>query len=264
MLLKVHAAGLAIDKNKSLEAFRCACWTASASLAHSSCTVHICIIFFGLRSCYAQSHSDDGHVHATAPSSACALAQAHLTVSYRTVFCYHCKNMRIVVTNFSYKYVWDTPYFKHIEAFRGYASWVYSYPNYCKNVLLEASQLLPLGSNIKKTVKGRIYVVYISCISHVNMECLPNRGHLRGIFTCPPKVLTSIQLLNGICLLLYLFQLLLMHLCAHSLITTVEEAPRCKWGDQSQVKTTILFYSDIVTLLFVIQLSLHLWMLIFL
>jgi len=31
---------------------------------------------------YAQSHSDNGHVHATAPCSAHALAQARPTMSY--------------------------------------------------------------------------------------------------------------------------------------------------------------------------------------
>jgi len=31
-----------------------------------------------------------------------------------------------------------------------------------------------------------------------------------------------------------------LHLCAHSLITT-GETPRCNWGDQSLVKTTVFF-----------------------
>ena len=39
----------------------------------------MCFFFWGL--CYTQSHSDDSHVHSLAPCSACALTQAHPTIS---------------------------------------------------------------------------------------------------------------------------------------------------------------------------------------
>ena len=52
-----------------------------------------CFIYFGLRF-YAQSHSDSGHVHATAPCSVHALAQARPTMSYIPLVLFiGCKNL---------------------------------------------------------------------------------------------------------------------------------------------------------------------------
>jgi len=53
-------------------------------LSECVAVVHIgrfCFIYCGLRF-YAQSHSDNGHVHAIAPCSAHALTQARPTMSY--------------------------------------------------------------------------------------------------------------------------------------------------------------------------------------
>ena len=55
-----------------------------ASLTHFLCC-NCAVDFVSYNYCglfYAQSHSDNGHVHATAPSSAHALAQARPTMSY--------------------------------------------------------------------------------------------------------------------------------------------------------------------------------------
>jgi len=46
-----------------------------------ACVCRFCSIFCGLRF-HAQSHSDNGHVHATAPCSAHALTQTHPTMYY--------------------------------------------------------------------------------------------------------------------------------------------------------------------------------------
>ena len=60
------------------------------------CVVHVCrfcFIYFGLRF-YAQSHSDSSHVHATAPCSVHALAQARPTMSYIPLVLFiGCKNL---------------------------------------------------------------------------------------------------------------------------------------------------------------------------
>jgi len=60
------------------------------------CVVHVCrfcFIYFGLRF-YAQSHSDSDHVHATAPCSVHALAQARPTMSYIPLVLFiGCKNL---------------------------------------------------------------------------------------------------------------------------------------------------------------------------
>jgi len=42
-------------------------------------------------------------------------------------------------------------------------------------------------------------------------------------------------------------------LCAHSLITTVEEALRCNWGDQSLVKKLVTYRKNASTLNFANQ-----------
>ena len=57
------------------------CWTASMNSRFLSCTcmcLYFCVIFSGLKS---WSHSDNGHVHATAPCSVCVIAQARPTMS---------------------------------------------------------------------------------------------------------------------------------------------------------------------------------------
>ena len=65
---------------------QCTCPAENMVCYTSSCVVYTCVHLRSysvacMRLCYIQSHSGDGHVHATAPCSACALAQAHPTIS---------------------------------------------------------------------------------------------------------------------------------------------------------------------------------------
>ena len=70
-------------------------WTVSVSLTHSSCLVHVICTFvlysiYVLRSCYAQSHSDDSHVHPTAPCCTHALSCSYSGSPHNVMYSFSC------------------------------------------------------------------------------------------------------------------------------------------------------------------------------